>query len=146
MRHRCDSCASEDLTPKPLVIPARSGDFWAVRNELDRRLTTASPTGRADRALSRGVVTGDQGQTSKLAPLFGSIGRPISVVAASIESRNALRSSSLPGSARRTLKFALPALVWNRHRRSVNRSASVAAWPWWRYGAPSDSPYSDGTL
>ena len=43
-------------------------------------------------------------------------------------------------------EFALPALVWNCHRGSSNSSVNVAAWPWWRYGAPSARPYSDGTL
>ena len=86
------------------------------------------------------------GPASELPPLAASLGTAISGVAASIDSRNATRSLRLLASASARLKFALPAFVWNCHAGFANRSSSVGAWPWCRYGAPSASPYSDGTL
>ena len=86
---------------------------------------TAQP-GHKLRALQAGAK---EQEASKLPPEPGSVGTANSCVEASIASKNAIRSSSLPACASTTLMFALPAFVWNCHRVFVNRSFSEGDWP-----------------
>jgi hypothetical protein len=133
-RRRGDHRFTRDSSAPPRGRRAR-----AVRTDSrvpichdEERMNTNEPashsTGRRlGVPLTRARVVHYGEQASKLTPEPGSVGSWISAVVASIESRNATRSLSLPGCVSVRLKFALAALVWKFHRASENSSESVAA-------------------